>query len=72
MNKFGPTKSDLKFRLAFSVAGLALMVGALIYRGLPSGPAGVEAIGIAAIFFGGPFVWTLRKLIKKDYPDDGL
>lgn len=68
-NKYGPTRADLRFRLMFSIVGLALMVFALVYRGLPQGPAGWEAIGLAALFFGGTFIWTLRKLIKKDYPD---
>lgn len=68
-NKFGPTKADLKFRLIFSVAGLALMGAAVAYRGVPQGPALVETIGIAGAFFGGTFVWSLRKLIRKDYSD---
>lgn len=67
-NKFGPTRSDLKFRLAFSIAGLALVGFALAYRGLPRGPGGWEAVGLASIFFGGTLIWTLRKLILKDYP----
>ena len=68
-NKFGPTSGDLKFRLAFSAVGLALTGGALFYRGLPNGPGGWEAIGIAILFFGGTFAWTLIKLIRKDHPD---
>ena len=68
-NKFGPTKGDLKFRLGFATAGLCLLAGAIAYRGWPTGPGGWEAIGLALIFFGGTFVWTLRKLITKDYPD---
>ncbi|MEO0937826.1 MAG: hypothetical protein AAFY38_06705 [Pseudomonadota bacterium] len=71
-NKFGPTRKDLMFRLIFSVAGLALMIGTLLYRGLPIGAAGWEAIGISTVFFGGTLVLTLLKLIRKDYPDDGL
>ncbi|WP_223421446.1 hypothetical protein [Tateyamaria pelophila] len=69
MNKYGPTRGDLKFRLAFSIVGLVLTSGALHYRGLPDGPGGWEAIGIATLFFGGTFVWTLFKLIRKDHPD---
>ncbi|MEM8578440.1 MAG: hypothetical protein AAGF60_11345 [Pseudomonadota bacterium] len=68
-NKFGPTRKDLMFRLAFSVAGLAFMIGALIYRGLPIGAAGWEAIGISTVFFGGTAAWTLWKLARKDYSD---
>ncbi len=69
MNKFGPTRSDLMFRLAFSVIGLALTAGALLYRGLPSGHGGWETISIATLFFGGTFLWTAIKLIRKDFPD---
>lgn len=69
MSKFGPSRSDLRFRLAFSVAGLALLVGAIAYRGLPTSPGGWEAIGLATLFFGGTVVWTLRKLLRKDHSD---
>ncbi|MFK7877373.1 MAG: hypothetical protein AB8B71_16625 [Paracoccaceae bacterium] len=62
MSKYGPTRADLKFRLLFSIFGLALMVFALIYRGWPSSAGGWEAIGLAALFFGGTFVWTVKKL----------
>lgn len=67
--KFGPTRAELKFRLIFSVAGLALMGAAVAYHGAPQGPAMIETIGIAGAFFGGTFVWSLRKLIRKDYSD---
>ncbi|QBF33659.1 hypothetical protein [Thalassococcus sp. S3] len=69
MSKFGPSKSDLIFRLVFSLCGLAMMVGAILYRGMPKGPAMFEIIGIASVFFGGTAVWTIRKLIRKDYSD---
>ena len=69
MNKYGPTRGDLKFRLAFSGVGLVLLVSAIAYRGWPKGPGGWEAIGIATVFFGGTFVWTLIKLIRGDHPD---
>ncbi|WP_299620921.1 hypothetical protein [uncultured Tateyamaria sp.] len=69
MNKYGPSRGDLKFRLTFSIVGLAMLTGAIVYRGWPTGPGGWEAIGIALIFFGGTFLWTLIKLIRKDHPD---
>jgi hypothetical protein len=69
MNKYGPTKADLRFRLCVALLGLVLVAAALAYRGLPTGPGGREAIGIAAIFFGGTLVWTLRKLVRKEYSD---
>ena len=69
MSKYGPTASDLKFRLLVSIVGLGLMIFALYYRGIPTTAGGWEAIGLAAVFFGGTFLWTLRKLIRRDYPD---
>lgn len=66
-NKFGPTRSDLMFRLWFSILGLVLLFGALIFRGIPQGPAGWEAIGLATLFFGGTFLWTVWKLIRRDH-----
>ena len=65
MNKFGPSRGELKLRLAISAAGLALMVFALLFRGAPTSAGGWEAIVIAALFFGGSFVWTLRKLMQR-------
>ncbi|MFL4469849.1 hypothetical protein ACERZ8_08220 [Tateyamaria armeniaca] len=66
-NKHGPTRSDLIFRLCFSLAGLVMVCAALLYRGLPTGPGGWEAIGIAVLFFGGTCGWTLWKLLKGDH-----
>ncbi len=68
-NKYGPTRADLTFRLWFSVAGLALLVFVLVYRGIPTTPGGWEAVLIGALFFGGSFAWVLRKLLRKDYSD---
>ncbi|WP_415401546.1 hypothetical protein [Tateyamaria sp. SN3-11] len=65
-NKHGPTRSDLKFRLGFSLIGLAMVGAALVYRGIPQGPGGWEAIGLGTLFFGGTFAWSLWKLIKGD------
>ena len=64
-NKHGPTRSDLIFRLGFSLVGLALVAAALLYRGLPTGPGGWEAIGIATLFFGGTLGWTHWKLARR-------
>jgi xanthosine utilization system XapX-like protein len=62
-DRFGPTRGELKFRLVFSVAGLALMVFALTHRGLPSGPGIFEIVGMAGLFFGGTAIWTVRRLL---------
>jgi hypothetical protein len=69
MKKFGPSKSELKFRVGVGVFGLAMLGGALAYRGLPSSAGGWEAIIIAGLFFGGTLVWTIRKLRRGDYSD---
>lgn len=63
-DRFGPTRGELKFRLGVSVAGLALMVFALFYRGVPTGPAFVEVVGMAGLFFGGTAIWTVRRLLR--------
>ena len=67
--KVAPTKADLRFRLVFSLMGLLLMVLAVLYRGMPKGPAMVEIVGIASVFFGGTAIWSIRKLKKGEYRD---
>jgi len=69
MPRHGPTRSELRFRLAFSTVGLALLAGALAYRGLPTGAGGWEAVGLGVVFFLGTFIWTARKLLRKEYSD---
>lgn len=61
MSKFGPSRGELWFRLWFSLAGLMLMVFALLYRGM-GGIAWVEIVLIASAFFGGTALWAARKL----------
>ena len=62
MSKFGPSRSEIRFRLFVSLAGLVLLLGAIAFRGLPRGPAMFEVVGIAGAFFGGTLVWSLIKL----------
>lgn len=69
MSKFDPPRSELKFRLWVSIAGLLMLLGAVIYRGFPNSLAMFEVILIAGAFFGGTLVWTLRKLRKRDDAD---
>ncbi|WP_299778850.1 hypothetical protein [uncultured Roseobacter sp.] len=69
MTKFGPNRRELIFRLCVSIAGLLLLGAALVYRGMPQGPAMFEIVGIAGAFFGGTLLWTLKKLIRKEYSD---
>ena len=70
MSKFGPTRQEIRFRLWVSVVGLALLTAALIYRGVPTGPAMFEVVIIAGGFFGGTLVWSILKLRKMDQRDD--
>ncbi|GIT88442.1 MULTISPECIES: hypothetical protein [Roseobacter] len=69
MSKFDPPRSELIFRLWVSIAGLAMLVGAVVYRGWPSGIAMFEVIAIAGAFFGGTLIWTIRKLRKQEDTD---
>ena len=64
MSRFGPSRGELKFRLVVSLGGLALMAVALFWRGLPTGPALVEVVGMAGLFFGGTAIWSARQLWK--------
>jgi xanthosine utilization system XapX-like protein len=45
------------------------MAAALMVRGVPTGPAVVEVVGIAGLFFGGTAIWSARQLLRKA-PDD--
>jgi hypothetical protein len=64
MNKFGPTRGELKFRIVVSILGLAFMGFAIWHRGIPDGPALVEVVGLAGVFFGGTLVLSVRRLIQ--------
>ena len=66
VNKFGPSREEVKFRMRFSIGGLALLLGAIAYRGIPSGPAMFEVIVIAGTFFGGTLIWSISKLRSID------
>jgi hypothetical protein len=70
MRKFGPSRGEILFRLWASVAGLVLLAGALLLRGLPGGPAMFEIVAIAGAFFGGTLIWSLRILRKSRHDDD--
>ena len=69
MNKYGPSRKELWFRLTVSAGGLAFLGVALWVRGIPSGPALVEVVGIAGALFGGTFAWAGWKLLKRDHPE---
>ncbi len=63
--KYGPTRGELKLRLAFSVFGLGMMAVALMTRGF-GGIAAVEIVLIAGSFFGGTACWSAWQLVRKD------
>ena len=63
-NKYGPTRGELWFRLVAGLVGMALLIAAISARGMPSGPALFEVIGIGGAFFGGTAglsAWRLWK-----------
>lgn len=60
----GPTRSELWFRLIFSLCGLALLVVAVMMRGISNSAALVEVVGIAGAFFGGTAIWSALKLAR--------
>ena len=64
MNRFGPSRGELKFRLVASLAGLAFLIGAYASHGI----SGIASLGIAIIgggFFGGSALWSAWKLWKE-------
>ncbi|NKX44914.1 hypothetical protein [Roseicyclus persicicus] len=67
MSKFGPSHGELKLRLAISLAGLALLVGAYATNGI-GGIASLEIAIIGTAFFGGSAVWCILRLRRKDDP----
>jgi hypothetical protein len=69
MARFGPDRRELRFRLIFSLAGLGLLAGGMIYRGMPMSAGAWEAVIIAGLFFGGTLVWSLRQLARRQDPD---
>lgn len=66
-DRFGPSRGEVRLRLAISLAGLALLVGAYAFNGI-GGIASLEIAIIGTAFFGGSALWCLRKLRRKDDP----
>ena len=63
-NKYGPTRGELWFRLLAGIVGFVLLIAAVTLRGVPSGPALVEVVGLGGLFFGGTVLWSAWKLWK--------
>ncbi|MEM9433591.1 MAG: hypothetical protein AAGA12_06675 [Pseudomonadota bacterium] len=66
MSKYGPSSGELKFRIYASLFGMALVLVALLARGI-TGIASLEIIAIAILFFLGTALrsaWMLYSLRK--------
>ena len=66
-DRYGPSRGEIKLRLAISLGGLAMLIGAYAFNGI-GGIASLEIAIIGTAFFGGSAVWCLRKLTRKDDP----
>ncbi len=64
MNDYGPSRGELWFRIVIALLGFCLMAYVIGVRGLPSGPALVEVVGIGGLFFGGTLFFAVRRLLK--------
>jgi hypothetical protein len=64
-DRFGPSRGELKLRLAISLGGLALLIGAYASNGI-GGIASLEIAIIGTAFFGGSAVWCGIRLKRKD------
>ncbi|GAA5079988.1 hypothetical protein N0B44_24815 [Roseibacterium beibuensis] len=65
MSRFGPSRGELKLRLAISLGGIALLAAAYGMNGI-SGIASLEIGLIAAAFFGASAISSLIKLRRSD------
>jgi len=68
--RYGPSRGELWFWLVFSGLGLALVAGAILYRGMPSGPALFEVFLLPVGLFGWLGVRSVRRLIRRDHPEE--
>jgi hypothetical protein len=66
--KYGPTRGELVFRLAFSLMGLGLLGLAMVVQGIPRGPAFAEIVLFIGLFFSGSAVWSVRRLLLRLHP----
>jgi len=65
---YGPTRGELWFWLVVSLGGLALVGAAVWLRGIPNGPALVEALLLPVALFGWLGARSVRRLIRRDHP----
>jgi hypothetical protein len=66
--RYGPTRGELWFWLVASVAVLALLAFAFLYRGLPGGPALIELVGLPILLCGYLGGRSVKRLIRREHP----
>jgi xanthosine utilization system XapX-like protein len=66
--RYGPTRGELWFWLVLSIGGLGLIAVALFSRGIPTGPALVEVVGIAGLLFGYLAARSVKRLLRNEHP----
>jgi hypothetical protein len=62
--KFGPSRGELKLRLAISLGGLGLLIAAYASNGI-GGIASLEIAIIGTGFFGGSAIWSAMRLLRR-------
>lgn len=65
MDKFGPSRGELKFRLCMGLFICGLLVAAFFETGFPKGLVGIELFVFAGAFGVGSVIWSLWKLRKR-------
>jgi xanthosine utilization system XapX-like protein len=66
--RYGPTRGELWFWLGLSAAGLCFLAYAVLLRGLPSGPALIEVVGLAGLLFGYLGGRSIKRLVLRQHP----
>lgn len=64
MTHFGPTRAELKFRLFVSLLGLAMIIFALLLRGMPVEIGHVLLLFTASVFLGSSAGFSLMGLSR--------
>ncbi len=62
MDKYGPSRGELKFRLCMGLFICGLLLATLLAKGVPTGLVGIELFVFAGAFGLGSVVWSLWKL----------
>jgi len=55
------------FQALFSLIGLCLVVAALVFHGIPTGPANFEIGVMGGGFFVASAVWSIWKMVKESH-----